>query len=98
MQVNKLLCKLQIYTGKPEHEQQGAMMVCLCCRCQFLEEKHNKAISRDTWVQLLDFVRVTPTALCIPVSFPSCISDLWGHGVELCTNYGLLHTFADVNS
>lgn len=33
-------------------------MDCLCCRCRFLEDKHNKAISKDTWVQLLDFVRV----------------------------------------
>ena len=39
------------------------------CRCQFLEEKHNKAISKDTWVQLLDFVRVGPQfcACCMSI-------------------------------
>ena len=26
--------------------------------CTFLEKHHGRAISRDTWVQLLDFVRV----------------------------------------
>ena len=26
--------------------------------CAFLEKHHGRAISRDTWVQLLDFVRV----------------------------------------
>ena len=71
-----LCCSMQVYvlfcvsTSDPHrdsgHEQLWAIMVCLCCRCQFLEEKHNKAISRDTWVQLLDFVRVMPTALCTP--------------------------------
>ncbi|KAK9125360.1 hypothetical protein Scep_014206 [Stephania cephalantha] len=32
------------------------------CWCQFLQARHNKAISRDTWSQLLEFARtVNPT-------------------------------------
>ncbi|GAA0153365.1 ubiquitin-protein ligase [Lithospermum erythrorhizon] len=31
--------------------------------CQFLQERHNKAISRDTWSQLLEFARAINPAL-----------------------------------
>ncbi|XP_038682296.1 DCN1-like protein 2 [Tripterygium wilfordii] len=31
--------------------------------CQFLQEKHNKAISRDTWSQLLEFARIVNPSL-----------------------------------
>ncbi|GMI88669.1 hypothetical protein like AT3G12760 [Hibiscus trionum] len=31
--------------------------------CQFLEARHNKAISRDTWSQLLEFARTVDPAL-----------------------------------
>ncbi|KAL2467037.1 Defective-in-cullin neddylation protein [Abeliophyllum distichum] len=31
--------------------------------CQFLQERHNKAISRDTWSQLLEFARTIDPAL-----------------------------------
>jgi hypothetical protein len=32
--------------------------------CQFLAERHNRAISRDTWAQLLDFMQVGGPATC----------------------------------
>ncbi|KAF8075706.1 hypothetical protein N665_1072s0031 [Sinapis alba] len=31
--------------------------------CDFLQDRHNKAISKDTWEQLLDFVRTVDPAL-----------------------------------
>ncbi|XP_042060223.1 DCN1-like protein 1 [Salvia splendens] len=31
--------------------------------CQFLQARHNKAISRDTWSQLLEFARIVDPAL-----------------------------------
>ncbi|KAK8648793.1 hypothetical protein V6N13_129536 [Hibiscus sabdariffa] len=31
--------------------------------CQFLQARHNKAISRDTWSQLLEFARTVDTSL-----------------------------------
>ncbi|CAO2814542.1 unnamed protein product [Amaranthus hypochondriacus] len=31
--------------------------------CQFLQDRHNKAISRDTWAQLLEFVRTVDPQL-----------------------------------
>ncbi|KAK4594940.1 hypothetical protein RGQ29_018607 [Quercus rubra] len=31
--------------------------------CQFLQARHNKAISRDTWSQLLEFARMVDPAL-----------------------------------
>ena len=30
--------------------------------CEFLEQHHNRAISKDTWIQLLDFCRVSNSA------------------------------------
>ena len=54
-------------------------MCCYRCRCQFLEEKHNKAISRDTWVQLLDFVRVSD-----PSTVASCHQHLVMHQLLQC--------------
>ena len=34
-------------------------VVALGCRCEFLEAHHNRAVSKDTWMQLLDFSRVS---------------------------------------
>lgn len=39
--------------------------------CQFLQAHHNKAISRDTWSQLLEFARVRSTFAPLPASWPT---------------------------
>ena len=37
--------------------------------CEFLEQHHNRAISKDTWIQLLDFCRVGHNSLCRPLNY-----------------------------
>ena len=48
--------------------------------CAFLEQHHNRAVSRDTWIQLLDFCRVrVPLVLFSSNSFKvsMCLVHHW---------------------
>lgn len=59
--------------------------------CEFLEEKHNKAISKDTWTQLLDFVRkVDPSMLNLDKE--TCWPYLVDEFVEYLEEKGLVQT------
>ncbi|RVW36799.1 DCN1-like protein 1 [Vitis vinifera] len=48
--------------------------------CQFLQARHNKAISRDTWSQLLEFAKTVDPSLSnydAEGAWPYLIDELW---------------------
>ncbi|XP_024370030.1 uncharacterized protein [Physcomitrium patens] len=58
--------------------------------CQFLQAKHNKAISKDTWVQLLDFSRTIVPSLSnydAEGAWPYLIDEF----VEYLRDIGVVH-------
>jgi hypothetical protein len=40
--------------------------------CEFLRKHHNRAISKDTWTQLLDFIKVCVSQSIEPLAVPEC--------------------------